>query len=148
MRIIIKYVILIIITLQYFVGSVGFTIHHCCCKKVYHTSSILADVFAPYHVHECLKVKEMKEAGGKLMFRQWRHCGSYVYSMEQMKYNCQEKMTAPPLYLMLTQDLSLVVKDITLLVSTLDVSSNNPIVYNHVLKRRWQEPDSLCTFII
>lgn len=148
MRIIIKYIILIIIALQYFVGSVGFTIHHCCCKKVYHTSSILADVFAPYHVHECLKVKEMEEAGSRLMFRQWRHCGSYVYSMEQMKYNCQEKMTAPPLYLILTQDLSLVVKDITPLVSSLDVSSNNPIVYNHVLKRRWQEPASLCTFII
>lgn len=148
MRTIFKYMVLIVIALQYFVGSIGFTVHHCCCKKVYHTSSILAEIFAPYHIHECLRVKELSEYPGQLMFRQWRHCGAYTYSMGHMKYNCQEKMSAPPLYLIMTDSLSSSLKDVNLLTSVESTLDNTHIFYNHVLKRRWQECDSLCTFLI
>lgn len=142
-----KYIVLSVIVTQYFVGSVGFTVHHCCCKKLYHTSACLTDIFFPYEIHNCLKKIEDASSGKQLTFRPYRHCGTYTYSMDYMKYNCQKKVPAPPLYLVLMQNIALL-NSIPKILDSSDQISKFRDHYSQVYKRRWCEPDRLCLFII
>lgn len=147
MKTILSHIVLSVLALLYFIGSVGFTVHHCCCKKVYHTTACLADVFCPYEIHECLKKEEDSQAGNKLTFRPYRHCGMYTYSMDHVKYNCQKKVPAPLLYLVMLQDMAI----ISSRPQKLDYSISGavaPDFYNHMYKRRWCEQARLCLFIV
>ncbi len=140
--------ILVVVVALYIVGSIGFTVHHCCCHKFYHTSCCLLDGFSPYKIDGCHKIAEDLLAGDKLVFKQYRHCGDFVYSMEHGKYSHTEKQNAPILYLVMIQDLSdnLVFSDISNQASFNDIS--DIFFYNHVFKRRWQNQESLCSFLI
>lgn len=147
MKTILKYIVLSIVLSQYIVGSVGFTVHHCCCKKLYHTSACLSDSFHPYELHDCLRVVEDKLYGKQLSFRPYRHCGNYTYTMEHMKYNCQQKVPSPPLYLVMLNDFTLM-QTLPQIVDANNIVINQYDYHNHIHKRRWCEPDRLCIFII
>ncbi|MEG0891579.1 MAG: hypothetical protein RR312_05955 [Bacteroidales bacterium] len=147
MKRVFKYVILSILIAQYFVGSIGFTVHHCCCKKLYHTSACLTDVFFPYEVHDCLKQLENLHADNHVKVSPYRHCGSYTYSMDHMKYNYQKKVPAPPLYLILMQDIALL-NCLPQIIETADQQKYSKYYYSKEYKRRWCEPERLCIFTI
>lgn len=147
MKAILKYIVLSIVLTQYFVGSVGFTVHHCCCKKLYHTSACVADGFHPYELHDCLKVVEDKLYGEQLSFRPYRHCGNYTYSMDFMKYHFQKNVPAPPLYLVMLNDFTLM-RTLPQMFNVNDIVINKYDCYSHTYKRRWCEQDCLCIFTI
>ena len=147
MKVVFKYIIFTVVILHYLVGSIGFTIHHCCCSKLYHTTSLITEVFSPYH-YNCKRIQEAKEDFGLTVFRPYRHCGSVVYSMDKMKYNNEEKLQSPPLLLFEIENFNFYFN--SLLISQLESNTfnNSHIFYNCTLKRRCLDADSLCTFLI
>lgn len=145
MKTILKHIVLVCIIVHYFIGSIGFTVHHCCCCKTYHTGSCLAEGFCPYEAEHCLKKIEDSLEDGTLRFRQYRHCGDYIYSMDLMKYLNEGKVPSPPLFLVLFHEP--VVPD-NLSIARNDIILNKHFYYEVLYKRRACEAALLCTLII
>ena len=146
MKTILKYIVLVCVIVHYFIGSVGFTVHHCCCCKTYRTGSCLVEGFCPYEAEDCLKKIEDAREDGSLKFRQYRHCGDYVYSMDLMKYLNEGKVPPPPLFLILFHE-SVPLPD-NAFTARNDIDLDKHFYYEVLCKRRACKAALLCTFII
>jgi hypothetical protein len=139
-----KNIILFFVVAIYFFGTAGFSIHHCCCKKSYHTTCAIFNSFNPYIEHDCIKYQEHISADKILKYRQSRHCGEFIFSKLTEKYN-NEKCSH------LSEVDSQVVSEvlIPIIKPLLRPPFSAEKLFNLVKKRRWQESNiSLCIFRI
>ena len=143
-------ILVTVIILQYIVGIAGFQLHHCCCNKSYHTTFSIVEAFSPYHYHNCKKCMEDEVAQklakvGISTYKPARHCGDFLFQMDNDKYENGTQMILSHLYILVS---SVVVPE---LLSSLEESDANRynIYDDDSLKRRWRHcRASLCTFII
>lgn len=135
-----QYVVLVLVLGTYIFGSAGFTIHHCCSKKHYHTTSAILNAFHPYIIEDCKKYQEHISADKAIKIRQNRHCGNWVYSMSSMKYNNEDNQESSYLFSMAFFKLILPENSF----QDISLQKDHPFCdVSHIKKRRWREPDVL-----
>ena len=141
---IIKISLISLIVTQYLLGCIGFTIHHCCCEKIYHTSLPLADVISPYKILNCEKNHQHPEERKILKISQARCCASYVYAIDHLKYSAGDSVNIPDLFF--DNSISIYTDQITNLFAH-EFRPTKLKDDNHIFER-WRRCDFFCLFLI
>lgn len=138
-------IIFLMVIWTYIFGSSGFTVHHCCCNKHFHTTCAIFNAYNPYVFEDCHMLEDSIDNIVKI--RKPKHCSNFVYSLDGEKYSNNNVLKAPICWL---------VELITLLSEpNLSISDSNSLAnalyycgITHYKYRPWCTPDNLCTFKI
>lgn len=146
----------------YIFGSSGFTVHHCCCKKHYHTTCAIINAWEHYvfsgcekHNRDASEVSRQNEDGSSsqmtIVKKAKGHCTDFLYTMESQWYSNEDNLQAPAKYIV--ELLQYLPVDLHTITESQYFGADIEFFYNydtsHYRYRQWcPAPDVLCTFII
>lgn len=145
MKAALRNIVFLMVIWTYIFGSAGFTVHHCCCHKHYHTTCAIFEAYSPYVYEDCQMQKDSIDDAVKI--RKPKHCANFVYSLDGEKYSNENTLHAPILWLVL---LITLLSDFNFSIQDTDFLVNTLYYYGvaHYKYRPWCTPDILCTFKI